>query len=337
MRALLGRAFALHTLDMWFLGFMTVALIVAFRLIEPSWLNSRIIQSLIAQNAPLALVAMAMTFAIISRHIDLSPGSMIGLVGVAAGLVYSHGGGIGLAVLAAFGAALGGGLVTGFLVSGLGLNAIMVTLAAYIWARGLAVAPTSGNPIVVNGGLPGVINHTFAGFTITAPVVLIAYLGGWYLLSRTKMGRYTYAMGGDPVGARRAGINVALYTTLIFLLMGTMVAIGSLVFVGQLAAAQPYTGTGLELDAIIAVIIGGTRLVGGEGNMGRTALGVLFISILNSGLSNLGLNDAYYQLYRGLALLGVLSIQILLRRTSAEKARRRHELERLASATEVAT
>src|SRR5581483_2039939 len=109
---------------------------------------------------------------------------------------------------------------------------------------------TNGNPISVDGGLPGLVNATYGGFTITAPLVVLAYLGGWYLLVRTRMGRYTYAMGGDPTGARRAGIAVNRYTTLIFVLMGAMVAVSSLLVVGQLASAQPQAATGLELDAI---------------------------------------------------------------------------------------
>ena len=87
-----------------------------------------------------------------------------------------------------------------------------------------------------------------------------------------------------------------------------------MITVGQLGSAQATAGLGLELDAIIAVVIGGTRLAGGEGNVGRTALGVVFLSILNSGLSNLGLTDSYFQLYRGLALLSVLSVQVIVRR-----------------------
>jgi ribose transport system permease protein len=163
-----------------------------------------------------------------------------------------------------------------------------------------------------------------------------AYLLGWFLLARTKMGRYTYAIGGDPTAARRAGIDTRLYTTLIFLLMGSMVGVSAIITVGQLGSAQASAGAGLELDAIIAVVIGGTRLAGGEGNIGRTALGVVFLSILNSGLLNLGLTDSYFQLYRGLALLAVLSVQIILRRLTDEEERRRREGEHLSAAVAAA-
>lgn len=326
-----ARLAARRYLDMWFLGAMTAVLVLVFRTVTPSWLNGTVIQSIVAQNAPLALVAMAMTFAVVSRHIDLSPGSMLALVGVVVGLVYRDSGSLALALAAGFAAGIGGGLLNGVLVAGLGLNAIMVTLAAFIWARGLAVGLSGANPIVVHGGLDTLLNRRVAGFTITAPVVVAVYALGWYLLARTKLGRYTYAMGGGLTGARRAGIPVGRYTTAIFVLMGLMIALSATIVAGQLASAQPYAGGGLELDAIIAVIIGGTRLAGGEGGLGRTALGVTFVAILNSGLLNLGLTDAYYQLYRGLALLGVLSIQIWLRRVAVEEERRRADREQLAA------
>jgi ribose transport system permease protein len=314
---------AARYLDLWFLGAMTIVMLVAFWSVEPSWLNARTIPAIIAQNAPLALVAMAMTFSIISRHIDLSPGSALALSGVVAGVTYRETGSLELGVIAALVSALAVSLVNGVLVAGLGLSAIMVTLAAYIWARGLALALTGGDPVAVGGWLTDLTNTSVAGFTVTLPVVLVAFVAGWALLTRTKLGRYTHAMGGDPAAARRARIDVPRYTLLVFGLMGLAVGIGALIVVGQLASAQPYVAGGLGLDAIIAVIIGGTRLMGGEGSIPRTALGLTFISILNSGLLNLGLTDAYYQVYKGAILLAVLSAQIWLRRISATAERRR--------------
>ena len=329
MSAAVRRALDKRYLDAWFLGAMTVGAVVLFRLIEPSWLNGQTLQSIVTQNGPLAIVAMAMTFSIISRHIDLSPGSMLALAGVVAGVVYRDHGSLALGLAAALGMCRASGLANGSLVSRLGLNAIMVTLATYIWARGLALGFTNGDPVVVDTRMTDLVNHTVGGFTVVAPLVVVVYLIGAFGLSRTRFGRYTHAMGGDPVGARRAGIRIGLYGTLIFVLMAVATWLASMIVVGQLASAQPYAAPSLELDAIIAVIIGGTRLSGGEGNVGRTLLGVAFISILNSGLLNLGLTDAYYQVYKGAALLAVLSAQILLRRRIAQDVRRRQEQDRL--------
>jgi len=315
--------------DAWFLAAMTVVAVVAFRIVEPSWLNRHTLQAIITQNGPLAIVAMAMTFSIVSRHIDLSPGAMLALAGVVTGLVYRDTGSLALGLLASLALCLVSGLASGLLVSFLGLNAIMVTLATYIWARGLALGFTNGDPIVVDTRLTSITNHSVGGFTIVAPLVVVLFALAWLVLSQTRFGRYTYALGGDPVGARRAGIRVGAYTTGIFVVMGFATWLASTIVVGQLASAQPYAAPSLELDAIIAVIIGGTRLAGGEGSVARTLLGVAFISILNSGLLNLGLTDAYYQVYKGAALLGVLSVQLLLRRLAAEEVRRRQEAEQL--------
>ena len=239
--------------DAWFLFVATLGLVVAFAASEPAWLNSYTLQSLLTQNAPLALVAVAMTFAIISSHIDLSPGSMIALTGTAIGLVFQATGSLALALVSGLATALAVGLLQGALVAGLGLNAIIVTLATYIWASGLAVGANSGVPIAVHGGLANVVNASFAGFTLTAPVVVASYLAGAYLLSRTKLGRYTHAMGGDAAAVRRAGVNVTLYTIAIFTLMGIAVALASVITVGQLGTADPTAGTNIELDAIISV------------------------------------------------------------------------------------
>jgi ribose/xylose/arabinose/galactoside ABC-type transport system permease subunit len=313
--------------DLWFLALMTVLMVLVFGQVSPAWLNPRTIPAIIAQNAPLALVAMAMTFSIISRHIDLSTGSVLALAGVVCGLVFRETDSLLLALPAALLVAMAVGALNGLLVSRLGLSAIMVTLAALIWARGLALAFTKGDPIPVGGWWHDLVTASVGGFTITAPIVVLAYVGGWLLLTRTKMGRYTYAMGGDPAAARRARIDVARYTLLVFALMGLMVGLGSILVVGQLASAQPYVARDLALDAIITVIIGGTRLMGGEGSIGRTALGVAFIAILNSGLLNLGLTDAYYQVYKGAILLAVLSVQIWLRHIAQQAERRRLERE----------
>jgi ribose transport system permease protein len=327
MNALAARFSPARYPDLWFLGAITVLMILIFWVVTPSWLNLRTIPAIIAQNTPLALVAMAMTFSIVSRHIDLSTGSVLALAGVVCGIVFRDTGSLWLALPAAFVVSIGASLFNGLLVARLGLSAIMVTLAAYIWARGLALALTKGAPIDVSGAWADLMGTTVAGFSITAPIIVVVYLVGWLLLTRTKMGRYTYAMGGDPAAARRARIDVPRYTLLIFVLMGVMVGLGSIVVVGQLASAQPYVAGGLVLDAIICVIIGGTRLMGGEGSLGRTALGVAFIAILNSGLLNLGLTDAYYQVYKGAILLGVLAVQIWLRRLAEAATRRGMERE----------
>jgi ribose transport system permease protein len=190
----------------------------------------------------------------------------------------------------------------------------MATLATLIWARGLTLAINDSRPIAVDGWLVDVANTRWAGFTIAAPLVLVAYVTGQWIRRRTKIGLYTAAIGGGPDAARRSGIAIDRYVIGQFVATGIVVAVAAALTVGQLGSASPYVGTELELDAIIAVVIGGTSLAGGYGSVSRTAVGVTFMSVLNSGLLNLGLTDSYYQTARGLALLGVLTLQIVTRR-----------------------
>lgn len=323
---------AVKLLDAWFLAAMTVLVIVVFAVLQPTWLSVGTFQLLLADNAPLAIVAAAMTFSIISSNIDLSPGSMVGLVGVIIGLAGGGGRGIVVGILAGLALALVVGTATGLLVSRLGLNAIVVTLATYVWARGLAIGLSHADSVSVGGTLVDFMNHYVAGFTFAVPLLVIAFVVAGYLLSRTRMGRYTYALGGDVTGARRAGVNVTRQTVLIFVFMAVMITVAAVVTVANLGTAQPLAGQGLELDAIVAVVIGGTRLTGGEGSMSRTVIGVLFIAILNSGLTNLGLSDAYFQLWKGVALLSVLAVQVVVRRRVVPALERRESPARIVSA-----
>jgi len=290
-----------------------------FAALEPKWISGNTFQLLVAQYTPLALISMAMTFSVIAGHIDLSPGSMVGLTGVVMGLAFTWTGNIWLALLAGLGVAVCVGLFQAALVAGLGINSVVVTLGTYIWARGLCDAANNGAPIAVGGGISKVVNASREGFTLTAPVVVGAFLVGAYILRRTRFGRYCYAMGGGQMFARRAGINVAGYTTGIFLLMALMVAAATFITVGQIASADTSAGTNFELNAIIAVVIGGSSLTGGTGSVGRTALGVAFLSILNGGLANLGLAESAFDLYSGLAFVCVLTLQVLIRRTIVER------------------
>ena len=321
VREVRGWLFSRDRWDAWCLLLATILLLGFFAIVEPKWLSGDTFQLLVAQYAPLALISMAMTFSIIAGHIDLSPGSMVGFTGVVVGLVFTWTGNIWLALLAGLGVAVSVGLLHSVLVAGLGINAVLVTLGTYIWARGLSDAANSGTPITVGGGISKVVNASWAGFTLTAPVVLAAYLGGAYLLRRTRFGRYSYAMGGGQVFARRAGINVAAYTTKIFLLMSLMIAAATFITVGQIGSADASAGTNLELDAIVAVVIGGSNLAGGTGSVGRTALGVAFICILNGGLTNLGLAASAFELYSGAAFICVLTLQVLIRRSVSGRER----------------
>ncbi len=297
-------------------------LFLLFSRISPGWMNGQTVQFVVAQSAPLEVVTVGMTFAMISGNIDLSPGSMLSLAGMVTGLVYARTGSLYLGLLVSLALCVIVGAVTGVLVGRLKISAIVVTLATYIWAAGLATAINSSNAIQMNGSLLRLLDAGRDGVTVTILVVALTYLAGHVVLQRTKFGRYSRALGGNFEFTRRAGVPVRRYVLYVFLFMSLTTWLGTVLSVAQLGAAQPLAGSGLELQAIVAVVIGGTRLTGGEGSMLRSALGALLLAVLGQGLSSLGLSDAYYSLWEGVAVIVVLAASVLLQRAVRRDERR---------------
>lgn len=298
---------------------MLLILIAVFTALNPHFLTIANFTSLLDQNAALFVISVGMTFAIISQNIDLSPGSLIALCGTIVGIVFVSTNNIALGLASGFGAAILIELFDAALIAYGRINPLIVTLAAWIWARGLAVSLTSANSIAIDDPFIDFMNRPFV-LGITPPIILavLAYLVGWFVLSKTRLGRYTAAMGSDERVTIQAGVNTRRYKLLMFAFFGVLVGIGTAITVGRLGAAAPNAAYGIELDAIVAVIIGGNSFQGGEGNLLRTAIGSLFIAVLNNGLSILGMLDSQIAVYKGAIilialLLGVASLRLFRR------------------------
>ena len=297
------------------LGVLTIILIAVFAIVNDNFLTFSNFQNVLEQNAALAIVAVGITFIIISRMLDLSPGSVIALSGVVLGLFYQASNNIWIALAACMATAILIGIFNGSLIAKVNLNPVIVTLACYIWARGLALALTEKASIVIQNPFVGFMNTRWLGL-VSPPMLLIllVYLVGAFLLNRTRLGRYTFAMGADDVATKEAGVRTDLYKIGIFIFSGILVGIASIVTLARMGASEPNAVFGLELDAIVAVIIGGNKLSGGEGSMKYTLFGVLFLALLNNGLSTMGLRDAYFFFYKGMVILVVLFIEVTTRR-----------------------
>lgn len=310
MRHTLGRF-----LNTYGLPVMLGVLASVFIAVNPAFLSLENFRTLIEQNAALAIIAVGMTFAVISRNIDLAPGSFIALTGVVIGLVFSSTGNIVVGVACGLIAALALDVFNGLLIAKVKLDPLIVTLAAWIWARGLAISLTKANSIVIRDPFL----EWMAGaqvFGISPPMMLaaLAFAMGAFVLNRTRLGRYVRAIGGDERAAIQAGIDTTRYKVILFALLGVLVWVAALITLSRLGAAAPDAAYGIELDAIVAVIIGGTPFAGGEGSIRRTLFGVLFIAILNNGLSTLGMRDAYFFALKGATILLALSLEVLSRR-----------------------
>lgn len=274
-----------------------------------SALNSRFltldnIGTLLEQNAPILLVSVGMTFAIISRHIDLSPASIIALIGVVIAGVTSATGSLLIGIVVGFAAAIAVELFNAVLIVRAGINPLIVTLACWIWARGLAVSLTGANSISLRDPfLDFLTRPLISAFSPAVFLAFGAFIVGAFILNRTRLGRYTFAIGSDEHAAVQAGVPVGRYKLMMFAMFGVLVGLATIVTISRLGAAAPNAAFGLELDAIVAVIIGGNPFQGGEGSLRRTLIGGLFIAVLNNGLGNLGMLDAQIAVYKALAIL----------------------------------
>jgi ribose transport system permease protein len=290
---------------------MIVVMMTVFASLNENFLGLSNFQNVLEQNAALAIVAVGITFSIISTQIDLSPGSVIALVGVVTAIIFRDTGNIILAIVVGISTAIVIGIFNGALIAKLKLNPVIVTLAAYIWARGLALALTQKDSIIIQSPMVGFMNNRIGDLVSpTMILVALAYLLGFFMLNKTRLGRYTYALGSDEVATKQAGVPTDWYKIGIFIFGGFLVGIAALVTVSRMGAAQPNAVFGLELDAIASVIIGGVSLSGGEGRLRHTIMGVIFLSLLNNGLRTLGLRDATVLFYKGVVILTALFFEV---------------------------
>lgn len=288
-----------------------VALAVFNLIVTPGFSNPLAARSLLFQAAPIVLIALGQNLAIATRGIDLSVGSVMALSGtLAAGLMVA---GVNAVAALAIGIAvgLGFGFLNGVFVAFAGMPPIIVTLATMGIARGLALIYTGGYPI---DGLPDWVAFFGSGkvLGIQAPVLimLVVYAIAWLLLDRMPFGRYVYAIGGNEQATRLTGVRVARVKLIVYTLAGVTSALAAIVLTGRLMSGQPNAGVGFELDAIAAVVMGGTSISGGRGAILGTLVGALLLGVLNNGLNMIGVNPYVQNVIKG----GIILLAIYISR-----------------------
>jgi ribose/xylose/arabinose/galactoside ABC-type transport system permease subunit len=288
----------------------TIILALCFALINPQFATYANLVALLEQNATLAIVSVGAMIGIVARLVDISVGSVAAFGAVAAALAGAQGAPASLALVIGIFCTIAVYALNGLIVGGLGLDPLIVTLAAWIWARGLAISLTGATTIPFDPGFVGFMNRPLAfGFTPAVYMIAIAFFLGWIILARLPIGVRIYALGGDPRKLRQAGVDVKRLRFLILVVMGCFTALGMLALLGRLGAAAPTAGFGIELDAIVAVIVGGASFRGGAGKLSDTAVGLAFLAILNNGFSGLQMGDAQFFLAKGGAILLALILR----------------------------
>jgi len=275
-----------------------------------------ILVNLLRQNTMLGFVALGMTFVILTGGIDLSVGALAVVAGVTAATLSEHG--LMVALLGAIAAATTLGLVNGFLIAKARIQPFIVTLAMMIAVRGAVLAYTEAKPIGISTQAAN-FGWLFNGRLgpLPVPVILLgmAYLLGWLILSHTRFGRHVYAIGDNEEATRLMGLNVTRTTLGVYALSGAMAGMGGLLLSSRMRSGDPVEGSGWELDAIAAVVVGGTLLTGGQGGVGSTLVGLLLLGVIFNIFNLEGTVNPWWQtVIRGVFLLLVVVAQNLLSR-----------------------
>ncbi|CAH2777862.1 MAG: D-xylose ABC transporter, permease protein XylH [uncultured Paraburkholderia sp.] len=286
-----------------FIGLLVVCIVMVFA--SDSFLSAANIENVLRQVSINAIIAVGMTCVILTGGIDLPVGSVMALSGtLAAGLMVA-----GMNALAALAIGLAGGLgfgvANGLFVAFAGMPPIIVTLAT----MGLALIYTGGYPI---DGLPDWVSFFGSGkiLGIQAPVVIMAviYVIAWVLLERMPFGRYVYAIGGNEQATRLSGVRVARVKLIVYTIAGLTSSFAAIVLTARLMSGQPNAGVGFELDAIAAVVMGGTSISGGRGSIIGTLIGALLLGVLNNGLNMVGVNPYVQNVIKGGIILLAIHI-----------------------------
>lgn len=281
-----------------------IALIVVFSILSPSFFTAYNVMNIARQSSINLMLAVGMTFIILTGGIDLSVGGVAALVGtlVAGGLV--NGLNLPASLIIGLLVGLAAGLFNGVCVAYAKIPAFITTMATVSIARSIALIYTGGYPI---SGMPKSFTFIGTGTIGFLPVpVIIAFVViviGFVILKKTVLGRYIYAVGGNEEATAMSGINVKKWKLIVYALHGVFTAIAGIVLAARMNSGQPSAADGIELDIIAAVVIGGTSLSGGEGGLFGTIMGALLITVLNNGLTLLNVNSYIQGLILGFVIL----------------------------------
>ena len=284
-------------------------------LLTPHFLTVSNLSNVAQQTAINAIIAAGMTFVIISAGIDLSVGSIVALAGVVLGSLLSPNMPLTVALAAALATGTACGLFNGVLIAFGRLPPFIATLGMMSVARGLALLYAHGRPISdFSERFRFIATGKCLGIPMPVLIMAVVYLLGNFLLTRTKLGRYTYAIGGNEQATRLSGVNVRLYKTLVYGLSGLLSGLAAILLTARLNSAQPIAGIMYELDAIAATVIGGTSLMGGEGKIAGTLVGALIISVLRNGLNLLDVSSYVQQTVIGSVIIIAVFLDMALKR-----------------------
>ncbi|MBP1992132.1 ABC transporter permease [Paenibacillus eucommiae] len=304
---------ALNLFQQYGMFLILIVVCTIFTLLTPNFLTTSNMINIFRQASVIGIIAVGQSLVILTAGIDLSVGSIVGFSGAISAGVMLNTGNVYLGIAAGLGAGLVIGLFNGILIAKLKLTPFIVTLASMTLISGLTLIYTKGNPIIVKNTVYKFIGQGYVG-PIPFPIILLLVVYGifFFILRKTIHGQYIYSIGGNEKATMLAGVNVDLHKIIVYATSGLLSGLAAIILSARLSAATPVAGTGYELDAIAAVILGGTSLFGGKGGVVGTLVGVLLLGVLTTGMNLVNISPFYQNVAKGIIVLVAVIIDRLI-------------------------
>ena len=292
-----------------------LALCIALAIATPHFATTANLVNVAEQTTIIGTLSVGMTFVILTGGIDLSAGSLVALCGIVLGLAAHRGMPTPGVVLLVLIAGMAGGALNGAMITLGRLPPFIATLGMMSVARGAALLMSGGRPVSgFDDSMRMVSVMRIVGIPAAVFVMIALYVLAWIVLGRTIFGRYVYAIGGNEEASRYAGVKVRLCKWGVYVVSGLTCAVTSVILVARLDSAQPTAGNAYELDAIAAVVVGGTSLLGGTGSIAGTLVGALIMSVLRNGLNLLDVSSYLQQIAIGVVVVLAVLLDFAIRR-----------------------
>ncbi|WP_317856104.1 ABC transporter permease subunit [Chakrabartyella piscis] len=285
-----------------------VVFMIAISIMRPEFLQPSNLSNVLRQTSVNAIIAAGMSFAILTGGIDISVGSTLAFSGAVSAYMVLNNYNIIVVILVTLTIGVIAGAMNGLFITKFKLQPFIVTLATMTIFRGMTTVFTQGRPISFKSEGTGIM-YRFIGkeslFGIPIPIIImvVVYILGYYLLNHTSFGRYIYAIGCNEDAAHLSGINTKKVKFMAYVINGCLAALAAIIVTARLSSAQPTAGDGYELDAIAAVVLGGTSLAGGRGKITGTIIGAMIIGMLSNALNLMDVSSYYQTIIKGLVIL----------------------------------
>lgn len=284
--------------------FVIVVIVIVMSFLSPVFLKTNNITNILRQISLNGILAVGMTFVILTGGIDLSVGSVVAITGVIAGSLMENGMNWALASLIALAASVLVGVINGYLVAYVGFQPFIATLSTMTIGRGFALAYSNGKPYAIKDeAFKAIGQGQFLGIPIPIILLVIVCIIGVVILNMTTFGRYVFALGGNKSAAKLSGVRTQKVELFVFVFSSVCAWLVGLILAARISSGQPTAGESYEMDAIAATAIGGTSMNGGIGSLFGTIEGFVIIGLLSNSMNLLNINSFYQQIVKGLLII----------------------------------